>query len=72
MPTANHDSRKPKKCWFYSSIDGAFISEGEATPDPIDGTNWLFPSNATEVEPPVQKKGWVSTFDGAKWTASKA
>lgn len=67
-----HDSRQPKKVYYYSAKDGSYIGEGEATPDPIDGTNWLVPSNATEVEPPVQKKGWVSTFDGAKWTANKA
>ena len=66
-----HDSRTPKKVWFYSTTNGALISEGEAAPDPLEGNEGLIPSNATTVEPPVQKKGWVSVFDGEKWTATK-
>ena len=45
---------------------------GEAATDPLEGTAWLIPANATTIEPPAQKKGWVSTFDGTKWTAKKA
>jgi hypothetical protein len=69
---SQHDNRKPKRIWFYSTTNGTLIQEGEAQPDPLEATNWLIPSNATTVEPPVQKKGWVSTFDGEKWTAKKA
>jgi len=67
-----HDSRKPKRVWFYSMKDGSLIQEGEAVPNPLEATEWLIPANATTVEPPAQKKGWVSTFDGTKWTARKA
>jgi hypothetical protein len=67
-----HDSRKPKKVWFYSKTNGLLMGIGEAAPDPLEGTAWLIPANATTIEPPAQKKGWVSTFDGMKWTAKKA
>jgi hypothetical protein len=67
-----HDSRTPKKVWYYSTKDGSYISEGEASPDPIDGKSWLVPSNATTIEPPSQKKGWKSSFDGDKWITAKS
>lgn len=68
---ATHDNRKPKPVYFWNVKTWEYLGEGVAEPDPIDGSNWLIPSNATTSEPPKQKKGWITRWNEGRWVATQ-
>lgn len=67
------------KIYNYDPINGEYIGEGVADPDPLEGVdengnpnNWLIPGGATFIAPPAYMPGNVTVFRDGKWGYVKA
>jgi hypothetical protein len=65
------DTRRTRVIYTWAKRTKEFNGTGISYPDPYDPKSWSMPSNATMLEPPVQRKGYVSIWNGAKWEAIK-
>jgi hypothetical protein len=59
------------KVYSYLPGTGVYIGEDSAHPDPLEKGEYLIPAFATTIEPPKPKEGFVTVFDGDKWTQSE-
>lgn len=41
------------KIYNYSALNGEYLGEGQADPDPLTPGNWLYPANSTLIKPPA-------------------
>lgn len=58
-----------KKAYGFNPITKEFTGECTAWLSPLDEEpTYLLPANSTFIEPPVQKDGFVRTFDGVAWS----
>lgn len=61
---------------YYLTENGYYSATSEAFLDPLEtelqGKDvWLMPPNATVVQPPTEKDGYKSKFNGEKWVREK-
>jgi hypothetical protein len=59
------------KIYHYDAVTGHYKGESEAEISPLDakqGRNvWIIPANATDLEPPEQKKNKMVVFEAGAW-----
>lgn len=66
------DTRKNKKIYCWNKKTMVYSGTSEATPCVRNVEDWDIPSNATIIEPPKEKEGYVVKWNGEKWVSSKA
>lgn len=56
------------KIYYFDEATRELLGEGRADPDPLDPGRFLVPSNATPIEPPEPRAGFVLLFATDFWT----
>ena len=56
------------KIFNYSPLNGEFLSEGVADPNPAEEGAWLIPADATTQAPPDPEEGKARVFANGAWS----
>lgn len=56
------------KIYNYSQQNGVFTGSEQADESPLEPGEFLIPSNATSIAPPVAPEGMQAVWDGSDWT----
>jgi len=52
---------------FQTDVNGFYVGEAVADPDPQNEGNWLIPAGCVEAKPPAIPRGKSAQWVGYKW-----